>query len=123
MVNISQFGRDHWSTFGYLETRVVDHGGCPEKRHMRCDPRRHPVYTHLNEPAPPTKLRGRELGEHDDWDCVDDLAEAGLVTIGGTGTFPIWSLTERGRCIAAELRKFKAQGGSFAAFVPSTGCS
>ena len=40
--DVSQFGKDHWSTFAYIETRCVDRKGRLEKRNMRCDVDRHP---------------------------------------------------------------------------------
>lgn len=119
-VPIEMFGRDHWSTFGYIEVRCVDHDGEPAKRHMRCDSNRHPGHAHIAGEAPPTRLKdGTEQYDHDDWDCADDLEAAGLIVIGGTGMFPIFSMTAAGTRVAGELRAHKSTGGSFSTFTPT----
>src|SRR5271156_2129781 len=41
VVTLDMFGKDHWSTFGYLTTIAID--GHPDRRKMRCDPKRHPL--------------------------------------------------------------------------------
>ena len=119
----SMFGKDHWSTFGYAECRIVDNSGRPQREHMRCDPARHPAHAHLGSTMgspSPTRLKGGvECPSHDDWDCIDDLEAAGLLTTGGTGLFPTWALTNKGRRVAAELRAHKAKRGSFGDFTPS----
>lgn len=123
-VGIEQFGRDHWSTFAYLETRIVDHGGIPDRAHMRCHVDRHPL---LVGPAGdgsvhPTRLRGAaRLAHHDDWDCCADLERAGLMINVGTALYPRYALTDRGVGVASRLRQHKASGGSFSDFVPQTG--
>lgn len=118
-ISIEKFGRDHWSTFAYIETRIVDYMGVLDKRHMRCDIDRHPFFAHEGSKGEkhPTRLLGGELAEsHDDWDCIDDLVEAGLLEWNGTGVNPIFQLTEKGQSIAATLRTYKVKGGQFAAF-------
>ena len=120
-IPMSQFGRDHWSTFAYLESRCVNHRGRPDRQHMRCDPERHPLHqnrgTHTGKTPSPTRLgNGNEVHEHDDWDCVDDLATAGLVQIEGSGIDPIWRLTEHGHKVAAALRRHLATERRYATF-------
>jgi hypothetical protein len=116
---LETFGQDHWSTFGYIETRIVDHRGVPDLRHMRCDKDRHPFKAHVEGPTPPTRLRdGTELPDHDDWDCLDDLVLAGLLESTGTAVNPTFKLTDEGHRIAALLRKHKGSGGSFSTFAP-----
>lgn len=113
------FGRDHWSTFGYMECRAVDDGGRIERRHMRADPERHPGLAHIawGSGDVPTRLHGGvELPKHDDWDCFYDLEAAGLLKNEGTGIAPVVRLTELGHTVAARLRAHKAKGGSFATF-------
>lgn len=118
-----RFGKDHWSTFAYVECRVVDNGGVPNRQHMRCDPRIHPGLTNSanrefgGSRRYPTRLRDGVATRHDDWSCVDDLAAAGLVEILGTGIHPVWRLTDRGREVAAKLRAHKSAGKNFASFV------
>lgn len=119
-VPIEQFGHDHWSTFGYLETRIVDYGGVVDKHHLRCVHRRHPHRAHDGGDATkhPTRLRGDvTLAYHDDWDCLDDFEVAGLVETSGTGLHPVFALTELGHEIAGKLRAHKARGGRWRDFV------
>ena len=125
---MSQWGRDHWSTFAYLETVVVDHRGIPNLNRMRCNHELHPGLTNWNPIAGvidgskyPTRLKGGvEINDHDDWSCVEDMESEGLVEIKGTGINPVWELTEKGSAIAHELRTFRGNGGSFSDFSPRT---
>lgn len=119
-IGIELFGRDHWSTFGYIEVRCVDHGGRPAKHHMRCCSAIHPGHAHVPGAAPPTRLKdGTERTRHDDWDCADDLEAAGLISIGGTGLLPVFKMTAEGTRVAGLLRAHKAAGGSFSTFAPT----
>ena len=118
-VPIEEFGHDHWSTFGYLEVRIVDHGGVVEKHHLRCINARHPLRAHEGGDASeiPTRLRGdAKLADHDDWDCLDDFEEAGLVENVNTGMHPVYRLTDLGREVAGMLRGHKGQGGQWREF-------
>lgn len=123
-VSIEKFGKDHWSTFGYVACRVVSHDGIPDRAHMRCDHDQHPglYFSHGLVPQKyPTILKGGdELKDHDDYDCVDDLEAAGLVSTHGTGVHPIWKLTDLGWEFHKALTLFKNEGGSFADFGQST---
>lgn len=119
-VPIEDFGHDHWSTFGYLETRIVDYGGVVDKHHLRCIHKRHPHRAHAGGDATryPTRLRGgATLANHDDWDCLDDFEAAGLVDNAGTGMHPVFQLTDLGREVAGKLRAHKGQGGQWRDFV------
>jgi hypothetical protein len=118
-VPIEAFGADHWSTFGYLEVRVVDHGGVVRRENLRVIHRRHPAFAHEGGDASkyPTRLRGgQKLFEHDDWDCLDDFETAGLAKNVGTGVNPVYRLTDKGREIAGLLRGHKGAGRSWAEF-------
>lgn len=128
MVSIEKFGRDHWSTFAYIETLCVDNGGRPDNKRMRCDVKRHQQYGHpvsvLMPGRYPTRLRGgEELDDHDDWDCVDDLEAAGLIEVHGTVMFPTFAMTKRGWEIAAALRVHRATkrttGATYDTFEPT----
>lgn len=125
-VPVEQWGKDHWSTFAYLECRAVDHDGVINREHMRCDPDRHPALANSanrlgGSHKYPTMLKGgMELSNHDDWDCFEDLIAVGLVTWEGTGTHPEVKFTDKGRVIAGRLRAFKAERGNFADFNPGT---
>lgn len=162
-IDMSLFGRDHWSTFAYIETRIVDHKGALSHAHMRCHPQRHPVMMHAKGSGMgvadgsdyPTILRGgEEARDHDDYDCVDDLIAAGLLEVHmpevGPGGFYVnaygrpatvtgdvirpefvtglnelqlcahatFSLTERGKQVASDLRLHHSVNRNFATFVP-----
>lgn len=113
VIPLERFGRDHWSTFAYLETRVVDARGIIDKDRMRTDPDRHPgligprvmLLVMSSREKYPTRLRdGELLSDHDDWDCMDDLERVGLLVTEGTGIQPLVKLTDEGRRIAAALR-------------------
>lgn len=123
-VPMDLWGKDHYSTLAYLETRIVDHKGTVAKQHMRTDADRHPGLVfrifedeHGNEKKHPTWLVcGVELHDHDDWDCTDDLCVAGLIEKHGTGLHPVVKLTEQGELVAAAIRAHKGAGGNFADF-------
>jgi len=122
------WGQDHWSTFAYIETRVVDHGGDVEIQRMRCNPKRHPWLAHagsmFGDPKPTRLAKGELLPDHDDWDCAEDMCRAypgchALLVSVGCATHPRFQLTETGYEIGSQLRRHKAQGGSFSTFVPA----
>lgn len=105
-VPLPRFGKDHWTTFAYTETRTVDHHGQLGHDQMRCNPRLHPML-HAAKPRGsqmrsvfdsgpgkeyPTRLKTEfpdqngawgteELHDHDDYTCLDDLVAAGLLTV------------------------------------------
>lgn len=119
-VPIERWGADHWSTFAYIETRIVDHKGCPNIPHMRCDGDLHPQFAHGGTTGKkyPTRYKGGELKDHDDWSCLDDCELIGLLENKGTGMNRVYKLTALGRLVAAQLRAHKAIEGSFATFAP-----
>jgi hypothetical protein len=110
-VPIHLWGKDHWSTFGYAECRLVDNKGSINIQHMRGN--------HCGDDAGhPTRLTGgNTLSDHGDFDCLFDAEDAGLVMLKGTGLNPvIHKLTTKGALVAAALRTHKAEGGSFSTF-------
>lgn len=86
-LSITQWGKDHWSTLAYAESRCVDHKGILQNAHMRTHGSRHPLLMARGFGTPgdgsqyPTIHKDGELADHDDWDCLYDLAQAGLLTI------------------------------------------
>jgi len=125
-IPMEKFGKDHWSTFAYLESCAVDNEGRIDLRRMRCDPDRHlglVINLHMvTTEKYPTRLRavGEQVRDHDDWDCFEDLEAAGLCTWEGTGVNPIAALTKYGEKVAGALRSFKAKGGNYCDFTPPT---
>lgn len=141
------FGQDHFSTLAYLETVMVDCGGfhvgtdarmrtC--RRHFRVFGREcgRPIrnspfcYPVVMAPEQGSKLHdGSVILGHDDWHCVQDLANAGYLLIGarnapGETATPndimpgVWlHLSPRGYEVLHALRTSKAAGGKFVDFV------
>ena len=106
------WGKDHWSTLAYIETRIVD------REHMRANPDLHPFFVNRaarsTDRKYPTRLNdGSELHPHDDWSCLDDCEAVGLVENIGTGVNRAYRLTEEGERCTAALRKHKADGKRF----------
>lgn len=146
-VPMAQWGRDHWSTFAYLETVVVDKGlfYVELNPRMRSSRRTHRVLAEskgslsaerqagFDRCVTLARGEGSELADgttiigHDDWACVQDFANLGLLTHvqGGCVATPevvepeaALGLTPVGLALAAELRAHKAGGGSFKNFKP-----
>lgn len=137
-IPIENWGKDHWSTLGFLETRVVDFKGVILNASMRCNPRLHRVFAHVDvmTSSPidgsqyPTRLKGGAIHpeSHDDWSCLEDMVAAGLLEahvkyhsssrFGGSKCKV--ELTDKGREIAAQLRVHRSRGGRWDDFEPET---
>lgn len=120
-IPIVEWGKDHWSTLAYIETRIVDYGGRPDKLHLRVDSKRHPAFGHSHRPPQdkdyPTRIRGgREISPHDDIDCIEDMVAAVVLKWEGTGFNPVFILTDFGMMLCNAIRNHKASGGSFGNF-------
>lgn len=148
-INIIEFGRDHWSVFGYVLATAISgitkQGKVDGKkvglvtlnpRALRCNHetnyiyKYHECYTFDGITSPlnssfdetlSTRLKGYtkltpniKLG-HDDYDCLHDLENEGLL-IEVNVTNYIWSITDRGWDIASTLHKHKGSGKNFADF-------
>ncbi len=142
-VPVDNFGKDHWTTLAYAETVMVDCGGFQ----VGCDARmrqgrRH--YRVMREMCMnPKRISGRSSAAtvmdlkystvlkdgtmvqgHDDWHCVQDMANAGWLHVDGYASADavepgaILHLTALGRTVADQLRAHKAAGGTFASFTP-----
>lgn len=124
MIPMEKWSKDHWSTFAYIETCIVDDKGAPDHRRMRTDHELHPglgvaspISCGFSATKYPTRLKGGDTVDgHDDWSCLDDAEAAGLLTIDGTGIYPNYALTDKGRVVARALRDHKGSGGSFSTF-------
>lgn len=133
-IPMERWGKDHWSTFAYLETVATDRDGHIDRQRMRCNARLHrelanvsPWNSLVDGGEYPTRLIDGNLEKHDDWSCVEDMVAAGLVraffrqenydrAFGNTEAYI--ELTDEGWRIAAELRQHKAQGGVYHGFRP-----
>ena len=123
---VALFGKDHWSTFAFLEHVAVNKDGIigmDGRERMRCDPDIHPGLTNsanrFSSTKYPTRLKdGSEIKAHDDWSCFEDLEEAGLVEWKGTGINPVVVFTERGLKVAGKIRAHIQRGGNYNDFEP-----
>jgi hypothetical protein len=132
-ITIEDFGKDHWSLFAYVETRCVDNAGSLDKAHLRikneeCKAGDSRMFTPRGwKQEWGTRLSGffldgdkrdktRQLPDHDDLDCLEDLEDAGLIKNIGSGMFPAEKLTKHGREIASKLREHKAEGKNYCDF-------
>lgn len=120
-IPVAEWGKDHWSTLAYAETRVVDYKGVLSREHMRCDPDLHPAQTNsanaISDKRYPTRLKGgKELEGHDDWSCLEDAEREGFLSIEGTGMYPVIKMTPKGLDVCEAIRKHKANGGVFSTF-------
>lgn len=131
------WGKDHWSLLAYIETVIVDCGGF----HVGFDPRMRQNRRNFRvmseqcinpkRPGPPsrgipmdpkygTRLNNNSFIEnHDDWMCVQDFINAGILEGADSSLEPgdVLYLTEQGRVLANRLREHKAAGGSFSKFL------
>jgi hypothetical protein len=133
-IPMEQWGKDHWTTFAYLETCAVDNKGVVGREQMRCDPDIHPGLANransLFRTKYPTRLKGYfkpdgtkdesvVVADHDDWSCFEDMVAAGLMEWNGTGINPVVKFTPEGHKIAGQLREHRASGKPLALFNPS----
>ena len=133
-VSIEEFGKDHWSLLGYIETCCVDannSSGKIDNDRMRTNTNRYKgkcqiiwmdKYSTRLKTFPwkskdeKEKTRHRIDG-HDDWDCLWDLEQAGFVNlISYVNGFV--QISGEGLAMAAEIRAHKANGGFFSNFTP-----
>ncbi len=92
-------GRDHASTLLYLQTVEASHNGVVKNHnngeHLRWKLRKYPFA--WESPDDGTRLwDGSVIGNHDDYDCLEDLEAIGLLVNVGTGFQPVVHLTKRG---------------------------
>lgn len=128
-VPMELWGKDHWSTLAYLETVQVDHKMLMMHSDARMrQNRRHFRILGARRPAlPMQREHGSRLNDgsyvpgHDDWNCVQDMAHAGLLSINSDDLGPgvVFTLVARGLALAHELRIYKANGGNFQTFKPA----
>lgn len=145
-VPMAQWGKDHWSTLAYVETIMVDCGGFQvgtdprmksNRRHFRimqegCPrPRRvKPIAAAgmVMRPEHATVLKdGSLVDNHDDWMCLQDMAQCGLfkakigeVVLSAEDIEPgvHLQLSELGQRLTAQLRQHKANEGQWSTFEP-----
>lgn len=126
------WGKDHWSTLAYLETRCVDGGGLQivsdprmraRRRHFRLlQEFRYSQQAMCMDTTNGTRCcNGVVLSDHDDWDCVTDFSAEGLLQqpVEELEFGDNVRLNRRGLLLAGQLRTHKAVGGRFSTFEPN----
>lgn len=124
-VPMDLWGKDHWSTLGYIETKLVE-GPCKVSfdARMRQNRRHYRVLMEArhHDGVPMSPQYGSRLNDgtylpwHDDWCCVQDMIAAGLFKDGKWGKGFSLKLTDEGHIATAALRKHKIEGGGFSTF-------
>lgn len=136
-VNIERFGKDHWSLFAYIEYICVNGNnglGKIQRNRVRCNSSKHPLLSAgikwedsystrlsgffeypFNADIEKSCATGFQILGHDDWDCIDDLNNAGLIEIVSFAN-GIVKLTEKGIAVLSQLISHKANGGNFSNF-------
>jgi hypothetical protein len=123
---VALWGRDHWTTLLYIESRCVDNAGLLDNQHMRTNARVHrkllgdaQIRAGMGGEDHPTKLRnGDQIARHDDWSCIEEMVAHGLVTVRESNTTdqPFGGgkvrvkLTEMGWRVASRIRRDRAEG-------------
>jgi len=119
-IKIEAWGKDHWSLYAYIGARCMDYKGVLDHRHMRGGGTISPGEKRgipAGE-AYPTMTKNGEIFGHDDFNCLDDIEEAGLVENMGTGILPVCRFTENGYEILKQLQKHRMEGGNYQRFTP-----
>jgi len=134
-ITIDQFSKDHWSLFGYVESRVHSHQIAPMtgelgQNNIRINSTKRQLATKRPwNPEWGSRLMGywnetkeidksKLLPDHDDIDCLEDLEMVGLIEIISNVNLYI-KLTEKGQKVASELREWKNAGNMYATFKTS----
>lgn len=133
MIQIAQFGKDHWSLLAYIQTLCLDANtgiGRINANRMRTNRNTHPykgndcltkwdnnwgtrLFGAFESKNPVAD--GLKLETHDDWDCLEDLEKNGLVEIiSDVNNFVV--LTPEGKKVSLLLSEHKLNGGQYAHF-------
>lgn len=142
-VKLKEFGKDHWSLLGYIESRVHSYNIAPntgelDKNHLRINPDGDygviatpfkGLFNRTWKDSYGSRLFGywkddkttdpdKQINNHDDVNCLNDLEAAGLIEVLSLVNFYI-KLTKKGIKMASELREWKNGGNHYSGFVPS----
>lgn len=120
MVEMDKWSKDHWGLLAYVETRCVDFKGKLERTHLRCNENKHPLQKGgINPPWQTdysTRLKEGTIEGHDDWDCLEEMEDAGLIEIISMINGFV-EITEKGIKVTHRIRKHKIKGGTFSTFI------
>lgn len=131
------FGKDHWTVLMYAHTHCLQSGfRVVLDAHMRHNRRNYRVLrssaAHLQAATRSSQQWARvmEAGHatltfdgslvegHDDWDCCQDLVEAGYLE-GEVEPLEYLKITEKGMKAVSEITLHKQSGGAYRTFTPS----
>lgn len=115
-----QFSKDHWSTILFLETQIVEKAFPIDRRRLRINETKR-IFNNGNpfgwNDDNSTKLKdGTIISGHDDIDVIDDLEDEGYIKNNGTHINIYPTLTNKGWKLCQDLRKHKANNGSYKGF-------
>jgi len=125
-IPVEVWGKDHWSTLAYIDALMVDHKGKFEmkgdarmrsnRRHFRLMPT--PNGVTMSPEHGSRLLDGSIVAGHDDWCCVQDFANAGLLNRTPEQLEPgvVFKLSTKGNELVERLRVHKKNGGTFSNF-------
>lgn len=143
-IPISYWSKDHWSTLAYIDSVMTDQGGFQVGFDIRMRQNRR-NYRVMSEqcPRPRRNSRPARIGamasgavmtptdttvlccgatteSHDDWSCVQDMAQAGFFDGSPEQIEPcvVIHFSELGHAAMDRLRRHKQNGGSFTDFRP-----
>lgn len=113
-----RWGRDHFSTLVYAETRAVDFQGVLHANHLRTNSDKRPFGNGAgwNDKYSTRLANGEIVAGHDDIDVLEDLEAAGLLTIVSLVNRTI-KMKPKGIRLAHQVRYHLIQGGAYASFV------
>ena len=126
------WGKDHWTTLAYIETVATDCAGFQvgNDPRMRSNRRNFRVMQGCLKPRRAknggvgivmdlehgSRLNdGQIVSGHDDWSCLQDMANEGLFNLDASGVQPgvTLHLSAKGRAWCATLRAHKQAGGTY----------
>lgn len=126
------WGKDHWATLAYVETVATDCAGFQvgSDPRMRSNRRNYRVMQDCMKPRRAkgggigmvmnlehgTRLNdGQSVVGHDDWNCLQDMANEGLFNLDASGVEPgiTLHLSAKGQAWCATLRTHKQAGGTY----------
>lgn len=112
--SLETFGPNHDQLLVLIEVECVEHRGLLEPHRLRANPARRPSAAGAvwKDEYSTRLVDGTVLSGHDDWDCLDDLVRAGLVTLKELSPGRAFGLTDAGWSRAHALRRARAKRGA-----------
>lgn len=136
-ISIDRFSKDHWSLLAYVEHECINGQkgiGKLNRSKLRGNHNKHPLLavndlwkdsysTRLsgffeypfNNDLEKSCATGFQILGHDDWDCLDDFFDNGLIDIISSVNCFV-KLTDKGIDCCSHLNDHKAKGGYFSNF-------